>query len=60
MMDNGKSIDDEPDGGWEPPVDLTLRKSSRLRRSSRIPGVTLDDGSSFRENMKRLEKGWRG
>ena len=57
MMDNGKSIDDEPDGGWEPPVDLTLRKSSRMRRSQRIPGVTLDDGSSFRENMKRLEKG---
>ena len=46
MMDNGKSIDDLPDGGWEPPVDLTLRKSSRMRRSQRIPGVTLDDGSS--------------
>ena len=60
MMDNGKSIDDLPDGGWEPPVDTTLRKSSRMRRSQRIPGVTLDDGSSFRENMKRLEKGWRG
>ena len=48
MMDNGKSIDDLPDGGWEPPVDTTLRKSSRMRRSQRIPGVTLDDGSSFR------------
>ena len=59
-MDNGKSIDDLPDGGWEPPVDTTLRKSSRTAKIAAHPRLTLDDGSSFRENMKRLEKGWGG
>lgn len=60
MMDAGQSIDELPGKGWGPPVDLTLQKSSLLKRSSRIQGVTMDDGSSFRKNMKRLENGWRG
>ena len=65
LQDEGKTLDD---ASLLDPVDpyleafdssMTVVPSYNVS-AARIPGVVADSGASFRWNVRRLERGWRG
>ena len=66
LQDEGKTLEDASlldaqDDAFLDDYDskLTIHRSYDVA-SARIPGVVLDTGASFRWNIRRLERGWRG